>query len=259
VKTGGIIHTTDPFDNEQRPEIIASWPPALRDVTRFYALNSMDFFLLLDRMRVTLDLVLVDGNHEYEFALFDLQMAAKLLRPGGIILMNNAEQSGPFRASQTFLDANAGWHELGRAIASHDPSLPFNMTRASLAETTFIVLKAPNHLPIGEGPHSWGQIRTDASRLDGFTLKLSRQIVAGTLHYQVILRAFPELKPIVEVKTVGSLRLSVPDATTVEHKFSSSLCVPEAGQFTYEFDFSWQADAGSTPLSLAAIPAPITG
>jgi predicted O-methyltransferase YrrM len=256
---GGIIHTTDPFDIEQRPEIIASWPQALRDVTRFHALNSMDFFLLLDGMRVTLGLVLIDGNHEYEFVLFDLRMAAKLLRPGGIIVMNNAEQSGPFRASQEFLAANATWYELGRAIASHNPSLPFDTTRASLPDTTFIVLKAPNHIPVGEGPHSWGQTITNASRLDGFTLELSRQITAGTLHYQAILRAFPEGEAIVEVKTIGCLRLNLPDAATVEHKFSSSLYVPKAAHYTYEFDFSWQADADSAPLSLAAIPAPIAG
>ena len=256
---GGIIHTTDPFDIEERPEIIASWPQALRDVTQFHALNSMDFFLLLDRMRVTLELVLVDGNHNYEFALFDLQMAAKLLRPRGIIVMNNAEQSGPFRAAQSFLAANTGWRELGQAIASHDPSLPFDTTRASLPNTTFIVLKAPNHIPIGAGPHSWGETRTDASRLDGFRLELSRQIATGTLHYQAILRAFPKGKAIIEVKSVGGLRLNLADASTVEHKFSSSLSVPQAAHYTYEFDFSWQADATSAPLCLEAIPTPIAG
>jgi hypothetical protein len=102
----GIIHTTDPFGAERCPEIIATWPAELREVTRFYPLSSMDFFLELERQKVALDMVLVEGNHDYEFASFDLLMAARSLRPGGIVVMDNAEQSGPFHAARTFLGAN---------------------------------------------------------------------------------------------------------------------------------------------------------
>ena len=39
----GIVYTTDPFGAERCPEIIATWPAELREVTRFYPLSSMDF------------------------------------------------------------------------------------------------------------------------------------------------------------------------------------------------------------------------
>ena len=121
----GIILTTDPLGGERCPAIIGSWPQELRDITHFHALTSMDFFTELDRKRVTLDLVLVDGNHDFEFALFDLQMAARLLRPGGVIVMDNAEQTGPFLAARTFLSAHPAWRELGRAILDGRPNVPF--------------------------------------------------------------------------------------------------------------------------------------
>lgn len=71
----------------------------------------------MDKKDVVLDLILIDGNHDFEFALFDLQMAARLMRPGGIVVMDNAEQSGPFYAAKQFLDRNPAWRELGRCIA----------------------------------------------------------------------------------------------------------------------------------------------
>ena len=253
----GVVHTTDPLGGNRCPAIIESWPQQLQNITRFYALNSMDFFHRLDRMRLVLDLVLVDGNHDYEFALFDLMMAARLLRPGGIVVMDNAEQSGPFRASRTFLGSNPAWRELGRAIASHDPNRPFDAARASLHGTSFIVLRAPDYMPISDGPHSWGQISMKASRLDGFMLELPRQLTAGTLHYQAILRAFLADGTVPEAKTIGTLRLALDEAATIEHEFGSSMRMPEGAEYTYEFDFSWKADAGSTALALAAIPAPL--
>ncbi len=62
------------------------------------------------------DLVLVDGGHDDQYALFDLQMTARLLKPGGIVIMDNAEQTGPFKAARTFLAENRAWRELGGAL-----------------------------------------------------------------------------------------------------------------------------------------------
>ena len=70
--------------------------------------------------------------------------------------MDNAEQSGPFNAARTFLAANPLWRELGSAVASHDPSNPFNPERASLPGTTFIILQAPAHPAIGDVPRPPG-------------------------------------------------------------------------------------------------------
>src|ERR1044071_4434075 len=131
----GEIHTADPFGAERCPEIIAAWPADLQRHARYYPLNSMDFFLEMTRQRVTLDLVLIDGNHDFEFALFDLQKAARLLRPGGIIVLDNAEQTGPFEAARAFVERHPAWRELGSAIADYSSDNPFDAARASLPST----------------------------------------------------------------------------------------------------------------------------
>jgi hypothetical protein len=128
----GIIYTADPFGGERCPPIIAAWPEDMRKYASFHPFSSMDLFGYLTQRQISLDMTLVDGNHDYEYALFDLLMAARITRPGGIVVMDNAEQSGPFNAARTFLAANPLWHELGNAVASHDPANPFNPERASL-------------------------------------------------------------------------------------------------------------------------------
>lgn len=253
----GILHTTDPLGGDRCPAIIATWPEELQQRVRFHPLSSMDFFHRLDRQHLTLDLALVDGNHDFEFALFDLQMAARLLRPGGVVVMDNAEQTGPFKASRQFLRVNPAWRELGLAVASHDRSAPFNAARASLPETSFIVLKAPDHLPIGEDLATWGQVTTKAAHFDGICLELAPQSTAGWLHYQALLRAFQEDGAVPEHKTVGKVRLDIHRAGRVVHRFDTPMRFPEGAQYTYEIDLAWEADDGSPPLELAAPPKPI--
>jgi predicted O-methyltransferase YrrM len=218
----GVLHTTDPFGGDRCPAIIAGWPQPLQDLTHFHTLTSMDFLHHLDRRRVTLDLVLIDGNHEYEFALFDLVMSAKLLRPGGIIVMDNSEQTGPFKASRVFLGLNPEWRELGQAVASHDCAKPFDARRASIDETSFILLQSPDYIPIGAELQAWGQVSTKSSRFDGLQLELTPQATAGTLHYQAILRGFRDDGSIPEVKAIGTIRLEVDGPATVVHPFAQA-------------------------------------
>jgi predicted O-methyltransferase YrrM len=258
---GGVIHTTDPAGGGRCPPIIAAWPPELRDRTFFHALNSMEFFAELGRRRIVLDLVLVDGNHDYEFALFDLQMAARLLRPGGVIVMDNAEQTGPFQAARRFLSGNSAWRELGDAVASYDRSQPFDETRASLSRTSFVVLQAPPCLSIGEGPHSWGQLPADSPFVGGLVFELPAQHVAGNLHYRVYTRAFADGDRWVgELQTKGSLRIEVAgEPRTLSHIFPEPLTFDVPARYTEatfsaEIDLSWLADAGLPPLALSRIP-----
>lgn len=252
----GILHTTDPLGGDRCPRIIEGWPQELQQLTRFHALNSMDFFHHLDRQRMTLDLVLVDGNHDFEFALFDLQMSARLLRPGGIVIMDNAEQTGPFKASQHFLASNREWRELGSAVDSHRLSTPFDNVRASVPDTSFIILQAPDHIPVTEDIRSWGQVRTRFAHFDGIRLELPVQRTAGWLHYQAVLRAFLDDGSVPEHKAIGKVRMDVDGATTIVHPFDPPLRFPEGAQYTYEVDLAWEADAGCPPLALSTVPTP---
>jgi predicted O-methyltransferase YrrM len=261
----GVLHTTDPYGVERCPKIIGAWPPELRDRTHFYPLNSMDFFLDLERRRIALDMVLVDGNHDYEFALFDLHMAAKLLRPGGIIVMDNAEQIGPYQASLKFLAGHSEWRELGNAIASYDPLNPFDATRSSLPGTTFILLQAPNHVSIDAVPYSWGQQFIEASCVEGFSLDLAAQRTAGTLFYQTSFRAYGDgNRAGAELKSLGNIRIDLDGPATVRtHRLETSLRSDMAmkyddARFSFEIGLSWKADPGAPPLALAHVPMPLT-
>jgi len=257
----GTIYSTDPFGGERCPQIIAQWPEPLRPHTEYHDLNSMDFFAAMDNRRITLDLVLVDGNHDYEFALFDLQMAARLLRPGGVIVMDNSEQSGPFKASRLFMEQNPAWSELGTSISTYDPFKPFDRTRASLPHTSFVVLKSPDHLSIGPGPQSWGQSKVSVTQLSGLRFEIVSPSAHGTLFYQVFLRGFADGNRWVEEKRLeGHLRLDLQEGgRPVEYKFDTPLRVDVPPQyteanFTLEIDLSWQADKGAPPLALAGVP-----
>jgi predicted O-methyltransferase YrrM len=256
----GVLHTTDPFGAERCPAIIAAWPDELRKITHFYPMMSMDFYLELERQRVVIDLVLIDGNHDYEFALFDLQMAARLLRPGGIIVMDNVEQSGPFYAARDFVARHPAWTVLGNAIVSHDPLNPFDPTRASASRTAFVLLRSPAHLSVSAGPHSRRQMDTEISSLGGFSLDIPAQFAAGILYYLVTFRAFADGgSDVIEMKSRGDIRLDLDgEPTVVEHRLEQALRsdIRDAVRFTFEIDLSWQADPGSPPLALSAPPHP---
>ena len=257
----GIIYTTDPFGGERCPPIIATWPEDLRKYVSFHPLSSMDFFAYLDLQRISLDMTLVDGNHDFEFALFDVQAAARRTRPSGIIVMDNAEQSGPFNAARLFLSLNPAWRELGSAIASHDTSNPFNTSRASAPGTTFIILQAPDTLSIGEFSQSWGQVDVEMSHLDGLTFTLAGRRTSGTLHYHAVFRSFEGPGAgAVEVKKVGRIRIEPTAVGPISDRFDQGLRLPEGAlKYTLEIDMSWLPDSGHPPIELAELPRPLIG
>jgi predicted O-methyltransferase YrrM len=258
----GFLHTTDPFGGERCPEIFARWPGELRRLVEFHPLNSMDFFLKLHHRRVALDFVLVDGDHDYELALFDLQMAARLLRPGGIVVMNDSVQTGPFQAARTFLAANPAWRELGAAIASYDENSPFAGGRASQPGTGFAVLQAPSHWSIGAIPRSLGQVPIATPLVEGLSLAALPQATSGRLHYQAILRLFGDGAP-QEAKRIGVIPVRLDGgARTLAHELAQPMTFQASAnatdpRSTLEIELCWQADPGAPPLALASFPSPL--
>jgi Methyltransferase domain len=214
----------------------------------------------LHRERLLLDFVLIDGDHDYEAASFDLEMAARLLRPGGIVVMNDSVQTGPFQAARTFLAARSGWQELGTALASYDESSPFAGGRASLPRTGFLVLKAPDHWSIDAIPRSWGQVTIEAPTVEAVSFEMPPQTASGTLHYQAILRMFGDGAP-KESKTVGSLPVKLNGEQKIhESKLAKPMkfdvpAEPAGIACTFEIELCWQADRNSLPLALASVPA----
>jgi predicted O-methyltransferase YrrM len=258
--SAGVLLTADPYSANDVEPILAGWPAALRERIRFHALNSMEFLSRLQNQRIVLDLVLIDGDHDYEPVLFDLQATAKLMRPGGIVVLNDAVQIGPFQAARTFLAANPAWRELGPALAAYDEASPFTSQRASQPGTGFTLLQAPDHWSITAMPRSWGQLPTPLATVDALSFELPAQVAAGTLHYQAILRRFGGGPPR-ETKAVGALTIRCDGApATIVHELPARLAVvADAADVngTFEIALSWQAEPGSPPLALAAIPTPL--
>jgi predicted O-methyltransferase YrrM len=256
----GVVHSVDPYGAERCPAIFAQWPAELRRHVQFHAKSSMDFFSRMVLENKAFDLILIDGNHDYEYVLFDLQMAARLIRPGGIILMDDFEQTGPCRAARLFLQENPAWKEAGDAIAAYDPGKPFERVRASLPWTSFAVLQAPNHLSIGSEVFSRGQASIDVSKVNGLTLDVAAPC-KGILNCQVILRGFADGNRWVhEEKIEDHLSIDVMQNTAhIDHRFARPLIVEVPVKytevsFTLEVNMSWQPDASSPPLALTALP-----
>jgi Methyltransferase domain len=211
-----------------------------------------------------LDIAFVDGNHDFEFACFDIAMAARLLRPGGIMIIDNSEQSGPYYAAAQFTQHNPDWIELGEALSAFQRSEPFLLERSSVPGGSFLMLKAPDYYAVGEVPCSTGHILISASRVDGLTATIASTDFRGTLHYQMIFRAFRNgNREIEEYRRSGRIRL---DAASAGRELAHRLDEPLISHLNarhgdclhrLEIELAWEgADAQST-LRLAAAPRPL--
>jgi predicted O-methyltransferase YrrM len=195
LETGqGALETIDPFGGERCPPIIAALPPELRDMITFRAEDSAKHFDRVLSSNAYYDLVLVDGNHEFEFALFDVMCAARTMRPGGIIVMDNIEQIGPRLAAKVFLDRHPDWQDVAGVIRQIDISAPFTLTAPSFEDTKFYVLRAPPYYVIRQEPRTFGPAEVDGAEVDEIELDLATP-ATGTLHILVHLRTFGLLEP----------------------------------------------------------------
>jgi predicted O-methyltransferase YrrM len=261
----GMLYTTDPYGAERGPAVIRQWPAPLQEIVRFSPDDSMTFLGNLAHAKTLLDIILIDGNHQYEFAGFDLAMAAKMMRPGGIIIMDNAEQTGPFEAARQFLTQYPEWQELGNCISSFELSNPFAMPRCSIPGTSFIVLQASFKFTIGPKLRSWGEEAAPSMpRSPDFVLELSPQRCRGRLHFQAVYRGFDWNGGISEeLRQQGSIAIELDgEACTVEHRFDKPLVSDIFARFhpnchhTFELELLWEAAPDSGSVTLAAKPQP---
>jgi hypothetical protein len=209
----GILHTTDPFGGDRVPPVLACWPSELREHIRFYCCTSMEFFSrMIDASDVRPALVFIDGNHDFEYAAFDIGCAARLLQPSGFILVDNVSQAGPFWAARDFLTAHADWTECRVTDRSCDPSKAFDAQRTNIPDTDLMVLRAPPNRSVGKRPVTFGELPLRTTGFDGIAVPVGNLQDDGILHVQCVLRGFPG-----HVEKVGSTscRLSSRDAGTV--------------------------------------------
>jgi predicted O-methyltransferase YrrM len=245
----GTIHAVDPFRSEYINAIFQQWPPELSSHLRFHPVNSVEFFATSHERRMRPSLVFVDGNHEYEFAYFDICSAARCLEPRGFIFIDNVSQPGPFLAARDFLMNNVGWIECGGSTAAYDQTRAYDPNRSAISGTDLMVLRAPEHQHIWHRPWSPGEARLKEGCARGAKLGLHRPSGAGTLSMQIVLRAFgPQISEV-----SGAARMQI-DAglSDITILLDQPLRVDNAfSELRAEQWFVWQAEA---PLLLSEPP-----
>jgi hypothetical protein len=195
---GGTVHTVDPFGMPQVPAILSKWPREMRRRARFYPIDSMAFHMEATRLNLTSGLTLIDGHHDYEFVLFDLNAACRSIAPSGFVILDNYSQPGPFLAVEDFCASALGWRLCG-ANAPVRPSRPFDPHRTAIVNTDFAVLKAPADLLIGSRPVAFGARPFSGRRVTGVRLSRKPPLSSGTLSVQCILRGHARAAPLLEL------------------------------------------------------------
>ena len=121
-RVGGSLVTIDPYGGERMPGIIAAWPKAWQDLTQFYPVNSMTYFMKLKDENTPraadapFDIAFIDGDHSFDNKFYDIQQASSYLKPGGVIFVGAINQYGTEDAVRLFLDRHRLWRalEMGR-------------------------------------------------------------------------------------------------------------------------------------------------
>jgi hypothetical protein len=246
---GGAVHTVGPFDQEAFRPVYDGWSPQLREAVRFYPTDSMAFFMEMDRQRICPDMVFVDGDHSYEFVLFDLQCAARRLSPGGFLIADDSIQAGPFYAVQDFLAAHPDWINCsGADPLPHDRTLAFDRARMPVPDTSLIVLRAPKGYRLMDGrPRTFGEIAWARPDVHGVKLALDGRQGPGALHVQCVLGGFGNNQPPEQIMATGSTAI-VPGERLAEISLSSPLVMrPPRDRHTLE---TWVIWLGHGPLDL---------
>lgn len=186
----GRLLTVDPFGRSVVPPIMSRWPQRLIDVTDANFIDSMMFFAEMIRRNERAGLIFIDGNHDYEFALFDIQCAAKLIEPSGFLMIDNIAQPGPYFAALTFMERGRGlgWIECGNSLERYRDGEIFDRHRTTIHNTDFCILRAPRAIALGAAPQCFGDLpwRDGQSRL-----VIDRANAgAGILRAQFVIRIF---------------------------------------------------------------------
>lgn len=245
----GRLFTVDPFGAGTVPGIIEWWPQELQHHVRFIPMNSAEFFMEMEKQNLQPELVFVDGNHDYEFALFDIQCAARRLARGGFICIDNISQAGPFFAAADFLKANPDWTECGTSAAQYDGSKAFDRERTGIKNTDMMVIRAPATLRVGARPTTPGEQPWSSNTVHGLRMTLAPGNGRGCLHVQCVVRGFG--KQLVE--HIGETNIAVDgQSTTISASFDPPVALD--GKFIRIGVEPWLIWRGDTSLRLLEPP-----
>jgi predicted O-methyltransferase YrrM len=248
----GIVHTISPFDAEHFAAVSVRWPAQLQHAVRYHCADSMAFFMEADKKAIRPGVVFIDGHHDYEFASFDIQAAARRLLPGGFIFVDNVSQAGPYFAAKDFLASHPDWTDCGEASPDTDETKAFFPGRSNVHDTDLFVLRRPSLRTIGKRPQTFGEVVWSGANVHGLKLSLASPSQAGTLHVQCVLRAFSEARL---AELVGDGKRSIGQG---EQEIDIALNSPIGTEGPYDRYAlePWLAWVGDGSLSLSALPLP---
>lgn len=243
----GQLHTVDPYGADSVPPILMSWPKELRRYARFYPIDSMLFFERMKRLSVEPDIVFIDGNHDYEFAAFDIEAASQVISPGGLMVIDNISQPGPFLAARDFLARNPDWAN-DALIDRRDANLPFDPERTTISNTDCSILIRPLTRTIRHPrPETTGQLAWPTCSATGITVPINGP-ASGSLTVQCILRAFGDAL----IEKAATKEINLRDASGSQKlMFDPPLVVSESRRYTVEAWLTWR---GNSPLELTGKP-----
>jgi len=177
--------------------------------------------------------------------------AARVLRPGGFIVIDNVSQAGPFLAARDFLATHPDWLECRVDDRPHDPTKAYDAARSSIPDTDFIVVRAPSAHCVTARPTTFGELTLRSSGISGVMLPLGAPLGDGVVHAQCVLRGFSATKPSVERVDAISVTVSSFDA-------GAMLRLPIVMDVGSGFDAvrleTWLIWTGAEPLPLTAPP-----
>lgn len=256
----GILTTIDPFGQERIPSILATWTPSFKNHINFLPLSSMDCFIKLgDNYRF--EIIFVDGDHSYEHALYDLQMAMRYVTPGGVVIMDNAEQTGVYWAVKSLLSVYPDWCELGSSLAKHDIRNPYDTMTSSIPGTSFLILQAPDRIFVHQHPRSFEIKNVPEAGLVGFDFFFKGEQKDGYINALIFFRSFMhggkpgieqqnciERFPIAAGSTIHRILFSKPFITSLD---------PADSYRTYEIVMTYISNEGDGFLEMTSAPVPI--
>lgn len=185
----GIVHAIGPFDRKLFAPTYQGWPVELQRRAKYYEENSAAFFGDMKRRGIKPDLVFVDGNHDYEYALFDIACAARAIARRGFIVIDNLSQAGPFQATLDFLQNNPDWEDCVKVSRLAPSYVAYNRDRSPIANVDFAIIRAPQTFAVRQRPITFGESLWQLPQVSGLSITVDAPSF-GTLHAQCVLRGF---------------------------------------------------------------------
>jgi hypothetical protein len=116
---------------------------ALSDYVVYHEANSAEFFQNFGQSGQKADLYLIDGNHNFEFVLFDLFAAARCANRNALIFLDDISQPGVYWAAKTFLRSYPEWSLFGLSKDADGPAELFNAKRRFCDSEGAVQFRAP--------------------------------------------------------------------------------------------------------------------